>query len=156
MRSCHRHCYEAFPASCAFTLAWAPFHSRSRHHGLLTALFLFLWLAPADAEAPCRCAYTNWTTTARGCDDFFTDPNVITLYKNHVQKVLTRVNSINGIPYQNDSTIFGEAPALRCAHDPVALPCYCKEPWLCWEASVLPAGMSSWQATSFEALTRLT
>ncbi|CAL5224249.1 g6902 [Coccomyxa viridis] len=54
-----------------------------------------------------KCAYTNWTTTARGCDDFFTDPNTIQLYKNHVQKVLTRVNTVNHIAYQNDSTILG-------------------------------------------------
>ena len=34
--------------------------------------------------APRRCGFTNWTTTALGCDDFYTDPNAIQLYKNYV------------------------------------------------------------------------
>lgn len=31
------------------------------------------------------------------------------MYKNHAQKILTRINTVTGIPYSNDSTIFGEA-----------------------------------------------
>ena len=77
----------------------------------LTALFPQHWTVhDSGAMLLCRCAYTNWTTTARGCDDFFTDPNTIQLYKNHVQKVLTRVNTVNHIAYQNDSTILGDCP----------------------------------------------
>jgi mannan endo-1,4-beta-mannosidase len=54
-----------------------------------------------------RCAYTNWTTTATSCNDFFSDPNAIQLYKNHVRTMLTRVNTVTGIPYGNDPTIMG-------------------------------------------------
>ena len=56
----------------------------------------------------CRCAYTNWTTTATDCDDFFTDPNAIQLYKNHIRTILTRVNTVTGIKYGADPTIMGE------------------------------------------------
>ncbi|CAK0785548.1 hypothetical protein CVIRNUC_008758 [Coccomyxa viridis] len=52
-----------------------------------------------------KCAYTNWTTTATDCNDFFTDPNAIQLYKNHIRTVLTRVNTVTGIPYGSDPTI---------------------------------------------------
>ncbi len=54
-----------------------------------------------------RCSYTNWTSTARQCDDFFSDRNAIELYKNHVKKVLTRVNTVTGLTYGSDPTIFG-------------------------------------------------
>ena len=54
-----------------------------------------------------RCSYTNWTSTARQCDDFFSDRNAIDLYKNHVKKVLTRVNTVTGLTYGSDPTIFG-------------------------------------------------
>lgn len=54
-----------------------------------------------------RCSYTNWTSTARECDDFFSDRNAIDLYKNHVKKVLTRVNTVTGLTYGSDPTIFG-------------------------------------------------
>ena len=57
--------------------------------------------------APRRCGFTNWTTTALGCDDFYTDPNAIQLYKNYVRTVLQRVNSVTGVPYASDPTIMG-------------------------------------------------
>ncbi len=67
---------------------------------------------PAECRACAgRCSYTNWTTTALTCDDFYTDPNAIQLYKNHVKTMLTRVNTVTGIPYGNDPTIMG-------AHNP--------------------------------------
>ncbi|KAL3642007.1 Beta-mannosidase B [Castilleja foliolosa] len=40
-------------------------------------------------------------------DDFFTSPITKAYYKNHVKSVLTRVNSINGVAYKDDSTILG-------------------------------------------------
>ncbi|EIE27747.1 glycoside hydrolase [Coccomyxa subellipsoidea C-169] len=52
-----------------------------------------------------KCSYTNWTTTALGCDDFYTDPNSIKLYKNHVRTMLTRVNTVTGLEYGSDPTI---------------------------------------------------
>ena len=57
-----------------------------------------------------RCGFTNWTTTALGCDDFYTDPNAIQLYKNYVRTVLTRVNSLTGVAYGADPTIMGAPP----------------------------------------------
>lgn len=60
-------------------------------------------------RALCRCSYTNWTTSAHGCDDFFTDRQAIDMYKAHTSKVLNRVNTVTGIPYNQDSTIFGKA-----------------------------------------------
>ncbi|KAL3528016.1 hypothetical protein ACH5RR_012672 [Cinchona calisaya] len=39
-------------------------------------------------------------------DDFFTDPVVKGYFKNHVKTVLTRVNSITGLAYKDDPTIF--------------------------------------------------
>lgn len=56
----------------------------------------------------CRCAYTNWTATAKDCNDFYTDVNAIKLYKRHVKTVLKRVNTVSGISYANDPTILGK------------------------------------------------
>ncbi|XP_012838723.1 PREDICTED: putative mannan endo-1,4-beta-mannosidase 9 [Erythranthe guttata] len=39
-------------------------------------------------------------------DDFFTNPIVKDYYKNHVKAVLTRINSITGVAYKDDPTIF--------------------------------------------------
>ncbi|XP_058778565.1 mannan endo-1,4-beta-mannosidase 4-like [Vicia villosa] len=39
-------------------------------------------------------------------DDFFTDPLVKEFYKNHVMAVVTRNNTINGVLYKDDQTIF--------------------------------------------------
>jgi mannan endo-1,4-beta-mannosidase len=56
---------------------------------------------------PHRCGFTNWTTTALGCDDFYTDPNAIAIYKNYVKTILTRVNTVTGLTYADDPTIMG-------------------------------------------------
>ncbi|KAK4383481.1 putative mannan endo-1,4-beta-mannosidase 9 [Sesamum angolense] len=39
-------------------------------------------------------------------DDFFTNPIVKDYYKNHVKAVLNRVNTITGVAYKDDPTIF--------------------------------------------------
>ncbi|WOL14491.1 hypothetical protein Cni_G23271 [Canna indica] len=39
-------------------------------------------------------------------DEFFTNPVVRGYYKNHVKTVLTRVNTITGVAYKDDPTIF--------------------------------------------------
>ncbi|KAL7135432.1 hypothetical protein ABFS83_11G095600 [Erythranthe nasuta] len=40
-------------------------------------------------------------------DDFFTNPIVKEYYKNHIKAILTRINSITGVAYKDDPTIFG-------------------------------------------------
>ncbi|OMO64151.1 Glycoside hydrolase, family 5 [Corchorus capsularis] len=53
-------------------------------------------------------------------DDFFTNCLARRFYKNHVRKVLTRVNTITGVAYKDDPTIFAwelmNEP--RCPSDP--------------------------------------
>ncbi|MCH81319.1 mannan endo-14-beta-mannosidase 4-like, partial [Trifolium medium] len=39
-------------------------------------------------------------------DDFFTHPVVKQYYKNHIKAVLTRINTISGLAYKDDPTIF--------------------------------------------------
>jgi len=49
--------------------------------------------------------YVGWA----GLSDhvsFFTDPKVMQLYKNNVQVLTSRVNTINGCKYSEDPTIF--------------------------------------------------
>ncbi|XP_058092028.1 mannan endo-1,4-beta-mannosidase 7 [Magnolia sinica] len=53
-------------------------------------------------------------------DDFFTNPVVKGYYKNHIKTVLTRRNSMTGVAYKDDPTIFAwelmNEP--RCTSDP--------------------------------------
>lgn len=39
-------------------------------------------------------------------DEFHTDTNIQTMFKNYLQKMITRVNTVNGFTYSNDDTIF--------------------------------------------------
>lgn len=71
-----------------------------------------------------RAQYVQWGRNAgqkvNSDDDFYTNPTVKGYYKNHVKTVITRVNSINGIAYKDDPTIFSweliNEP--RCQIDP--------------------------------------
>ncbi|KAL2906641.1 Mannan endo-1 4-beta-mannosidase 7 [Bienertia sinuspersici] len=53
--------------------------------------------------------YVNWAKNEgqylSSDDDFFTNPVVKGYYKNHVQTVLNRRNTVNGVTYKNDPTI---------------------------------------------------
>lgn len=57
-----------------------------------------------------RAQYVQWENNATGLqiseDDFYTNPNVKDYYKNHVKRIMTRNNSLNGVAYKNDPTIF--------------------------------------------------
>ncbi|KAF7824941.1 Mannan endo-1,4-beta-mannosidase 5 [Senna tora] len=57
-----------------------------------------------------RPQYVQWAQNARvgvkNDDDFYTNPIVKGYYKNHVMKVLTRMNTITKIAYRDDPTIF--------------------------------------------------
>ncbi len=65
--------------------------------------------------------YVAWAGLS-GHDTFFTDPGVKQLYKNYVQHLLTRVNTITGRAYKDEPAIFGWelANEARCASDPGA------------------------------------
>ncbi|KAK9134156.1 hypothetical protein Syun_013486 [Stephania yunnanensis] len=56
-----------------------------------------------------KAQYVQWARNAgvsvSGDDDFYTNPTLKEYYKNHVKKVLTRINTITKIAYKDDSTI---------------------------------------------------
>ncbi len=58
--------------------------------------------------------YVAWSGTASSHDDFYTDANCRTWYKNHISAVLNRVNTFNGRIYREDPTIF----AWELANEP--------------------------------------
>ncbi|RAL52536.1 hypothetical protein DM860_017230 [Cuscuta australis] len=69
--------------------------------------------------------YVNWAKNQAGQqlssdDDFFTNSVVKGYYKNHIQTVLNRRNSVSGVVYKNDPTIMAwelmNEP--RCLSDP--------------------------------------
>ncbi|XP_031498382.1 mannan endo-1,4-beta-mannosidase 1-like [Nymphaea colorata] len=57
-----------------------------------------------------RPQYVEWAKQSgqklKSDDDFYTNPVVKSYYKNHVKTVLTRVNTISGLAYKDDPTIF--------------------------------------------------
>ncbi|XP_057972944.1 mannan endo-1,4-beta-mannosidase 5-like [Malania oleifera] len=71
-----------------------------------------------------RAQYVNWARSAgvriNGDDDFYTNPVVKDYYKNHVKRVLTRMNTITRVAYKDDPTIMAwelmNEP--RCQVDP--------------------------------------
>ncbi|KAI3777357.1 hypothetical protein L1987_47157 [Smallanthus sonchifolius] len=56
-----------------------------------------------------RSQYVEWARNSgvhiKNDDDFYTNPIVKVYYKNHVQRVITRINTINNIAYRHDPTI---------------------------------------------------
>ncbi|CAH1421964.1 unnamed protein product [Lactuca virosa] len=56
-----------------------------------------------------RQQYVNWARSSgiqiNSDDDFYTNPIVKGYYKNHVQRVITRVNTITRVAYRDDTTI---------------------------------------------------
>ncbi|XP_071710669.1 mannan endo-1,4-beta-mannosidase 5-like isoform X2 [Rutidosis leptorrhynchoides] len=56
-----------------------------------------------------RSQYVNWARSSgvqiSSDDDFYTNPIVKGYYKNHVERVITRINTINRIAYRDDTTI---------------------------------------------------
>ncbi|KAL9430472.1 hypothetical protein AB3S75_025793 [Citrus x aurantiifolia] len=71
-----------------------------------------------------RPRYVEWARergqSLKNEDDFYTNAVVKQYYKNHVKAVLTRINSITGVAYKDDPTIFAwelmNEP--RCPTDP--------------------------------------
>ena len=54
--------------------------------------------------------YVNWARAANnnvtGTADFFSNPAVIQLFEDHIRAVVNRQNTVNGLQYKNDPTIF--------------------------------------------------
>eukprot|EP00850_Spirogloea_muscicola_P015248 SM000115S23927 [mRNA] locus=s115:260909:264646:- [translate_table: standard] len=50
-------------------------------------------------------SYVLWSSTAQTKDDFFADENCRELYRDHVQRIISRVNTFNGVRYGDDPTI---------------------------------------------------
>jgi len=51
--------------------------------------------------------YVEWSPSAASHDDFYTDSQTRDWYRAHAARVLGRVNTLSGIPYRDDPTIFG-------------------------------------------------
>ncbi|HYX31665.1 MAG TPA: cellulase family glycosylhydrolase [Oligoflexus sp.] len=50
-------------------------------------------------------AYIRWSPTARTHDDFYSDPETKAIYRDYVNYILYRTNSISGLRYKDDPTI---------------------------------------------------
>ena len=81
---------------------------------------MFTVAAVKRAESGCssmvccgRCAYANFSTTVRDCNDFFTDTVAIQHYKRHAERMLMRMNGLTGVAYAHDPTIFGDASIVQ-------------------------------------------
>ncbi|URE09713.1 Mannan endo-1,4-beta-mannosidase [Musa troglodytarum] len=79
--------------------------SEAKNHGIR----LILSLVNNFKDFGGRPQYVQWARNAgesiQTDDDFYTNAKVKQYYKNHVQKVLTRVNTITKIAYKDDPTI---------------------------------------------------
>jgi hypothetical protein len=73
-------------------------------------------------------AYARWVGLQSKLQ-FFTSTAAQTLYRNYVTHVVTRVNTVNGVPYANDPTIFSwepmNEPRDSCADDPTPTHQFC-------------------------------
>lgn len=50
--------------------------------------------------------FVNWSSSAVSKDDFYTDQECRTMYKNHLNTFVHRKNTVNGRIYKEDPTIF--------------------------------------------------
>ncbi|KAI3873151.1 hypothetical protein MKW92_004972 [Papaver armeniacum] len=73
-------------------------------------IYLILSLVNNYDDYGGRKQYVQWARDKgqyfQSDDDFYTNPLTREFYKNHVKAVLTRNNSITGVPYKDDPTIF--------------------------------------------------
>lgn len=93
----------------------------ARRHGVRLLLSLVNNLSAFGGKGQ----YVEWARNAganvgSSNDSFFTDSTVRGYYKSYMKKIMTRVNSISGIPYKDEPTIFAwelmNEP--RCPSDP--------------------------------------
>lgn len=55
------------------------------------------------------CVCRTWYSEQAGLaspDDFWTDAEAIQMYKDHVRFIMTRKNTVSGVTYGNDPTMF--------------------------------------------------
>ncbi|KAK9836280.1 hypothetical protein WJX81_001819 [Elliptochloris bilobata] len=76
-------------------------------HGLKVLIALTNNWNYNDLQTDWKCSYTNWSSSATQCDDFFSDRGAIQMYKDHVRTFLGRINTVNGRTYSQDQTILG-------------------------------------------------
>ena len=50
--------------------------------------------------------FVNWSDTASGKNDFYSDYKIKQMYKAHLRTFTSRVNTINGRKYSEDPTIY--------------------------------------------------
>uniref|UniRef100_A0A0D9W0Y5 mannan endo-1,4-beta-mannosidase n=1 Tax=Leersia perrieri TaxID=77586 RepID=A0A0D9W0Y5_9ORYZ len=98
--------------------------AEARRHGI----YLLLCLTNNFNDFGGKRQYVRWAADAgvqnlTSADHFFTNPLVKSYYKNHVKKVLTRVNTVTGVAYKDDPTILAwelmNEP--RCDADPTGV-----------------------------------
>ncbi|KAL3838704.1 hypothetical protein ACJIZ3_023295 [Penstemon smallii] len=80
--------------------------SEAKKHGI----YLILSLVNNYDDFGGKKQYVQWANSKgqnlKNIDEFFTNPITKSHYKNHIKTVLTRINSITGIAYKDDPTIF--------------------------------------------------
>ncbi|KAI3980905.1 hypothetical protein MKX01_025470 [Papaver californicum] len=73
-------------------------------------IYLILSLVNNYNDYGGRKQYVQWARDKgqylQSDDDFYTNPLTKAFYKNHIKAVLTRINSITGVAYKDDPTIF--------------------------------------------------
>ncbi|KAL2981269.1 hypothetical protein AAZX31_13G279300 [Glycine max] len=95
--------------------------AEARQHGIRLLLSLVNNLQAYGGKSQyVKWAWQEGVGLSSSNDSFFFDPSIRTYFKNYIKTVLTRKNTITGIEYRNDPTIFGweliNEP--RCMSDP--------------------------------------
>ncbi|XP_019437008.1 PREDICTED: mannan endo-1,4-beta-mannosidase 2-like [Lupinus angustifolius] len=82
--------------------------AEARQHGIRLLLSLVNDLnAYGGKNQYVKWAWQEGIGISSSNDSFFFDPSIRSYFKNYIKAVLTRKNTINGIEYRNDPTIFG-------------------------------------------------
>ena len=99
-------------------------------------------LQPPEAASLCRAWYTNKTVGAKNPDDFFINPTSINYYLANAQNIMTRMNTVTKIAYNQDPTIMAWDLYVPCFPNCVLMHMHVVEPHCVWAVPRLHA--SSW------------